>query len=69
MLGIPSEEVVGRLMEEGRVMVNGGEMYGETEGCFIRLNIACPRELLLRGLEGIFKIFGDAERGGGAMRS
>ena len=28
-----------------------------------------PRELLLRGLEGIFKIFGDAERGGGAMRS
>ena len=56
-------------MEEGRVMVNGGEMYGETEGCFIRLNIACPRELLLRGLEGIFKIFGDAERGGGAMRS
>lgn len=69
VLGIPSEEVVGRLMEEGRVMVNGGEMYGETEGCFIRLNIACPRELLLRGLEGIFKIFGDAERGGGAMRS
>ena len=69
VLGISSEEAAGKLMEEGRIMVNSGEMYGETEGCFIRLNIACPRELLLRGLEGIFKTFGDAERGGGPMRS
>lgn len=57
-LGLSSGEIVRRLLEEGRVMVNGGEMYGETEGCFIRLNIACPRELLLRGMEGIRRTFG-----------
>lgn len=62
-LGLSSEEAVGRLLEEGRVMVNGGEMYGETEGCFIRLNIACPRELLLRGLEGIRRTFGHSVPG------
>ena len=52
-LGLPSAEIVRLLEEEGRVLVNGGEMYGETEGRFIRLNIACPRKLLLEGLERI----------------
>lgn len=32
VLGISSEEAAGKLMEEGRIMVNSGEMYGETEG-------------------------------------
>ena len=41
--------------DRGRVLVNGGEMYGETEGRFIRLNIACPRKLLLEGLERIIR--------------
>ena len=52
-LGFPEAEIVRLLEEEGRVMVNGGEMYGETQGCFIRLNIACPRKLLLEGLDRI----------------
>ena len=52
-LDLSSAEIVRLLEEEGRVMVNGGEMYGETEGCFIRLNIACPRKLLLEGLDRI----------------
>jgi cystathionine beta-lyase len=30
-------------------------MYGETAGCFIRLNVACPRKLLLEGLERIIR--------------
>ena len=58
-LGLPSAEIVRLLEEEGRVLVNGGEMYGETEGRFIRLNIACPRKLLLEGLERIIRtLFG-----------
>ena len=39
-------------------MVNGGEMYGESEGCFIRLYIACPRKLLLEGVERICRTLG-----------
>ena len=54
-LGLPSAEIVRLLEEEGRVLVNGGEMYGETAGCFIRLNVACPRKLLLEGLERIIR--------------
>lgn len=57
-LGLASGEMVRLLEEEGRVLVNGGEMYGETEGCFIRLNIACPRKLLLEGLERICRTLG-----------
>ena len=54
-LGLPSAEIVRLLEEEGRVLVNGGEMDGETAGCFIRLNVACPRKLLLEGLERIIR--------------
>ena len=54
-LGLPSAEIVRLLGEEGRVLVNGGEMYGEAAGCFIRLNVACPRKLLLEGLERIIR--------------
>lgn len=57
-LGLSSAEIVRLLEEEGRVMVNGGEMYGESEGCFIRLNIACPRKLLLEGVERICRTLG-----------
>jgi len=54
-LGLSSAEIVRLLEDEGRVLVNGGEMYGETEGRFIRLNIACPKKLLLEGLERIIR--------------
>ena len=57
-LGLSSAEIVRLLEEEGRVLVNGGEMYGESEGCFIRLNIACPRKLLLEGVERICRTLG-----------
>ena len=56
--GLSSAEIVRLLEEEGRVLVNGGEMYGESEGCFIRLNIACPRKLLLEGVERICRTLG-----------
>lgn len=52
-LNMSSRRVAELLLEQGRIMVNDGDMYGETEGCFIRLNIACPRQVMLEGLERI----------------
>lgn len=44
--------VVRMLEKEGRILENGGEIYGETEG-WIRLNIDCPCKLLLDEVDRI----------------
>lgn len=49
----PSEKIVSRLLEKGKVWVNEGAMYGDSGEGFIRINIACPREVLIEGLERI----------------
>lgn len=48
-LSLGSEEMEHRLVEEARVWVNCGDMYGE--GGYLRINIACPRERLSQGLD------------------
>ncbi|MCM1065984.1 MAG: pyridoxal phosphate-dependent aminotransferase [Muribaculaceae bacterium] len=53
-LGISADEIERRLLDEGRVWVNSGSMYGES-GAFIRINTACPRATLLDGLNRIAK--------------
>lgn len=59
-LGIPAEELEEMLKTEAKVWVNCGEMYGV--GGYIRLNIACPRQLLAEGLERIVKFVSKLER-------
>ena len=46
-----SEEIAGRLLEKEKLWVNEGSLYGEAGEGFIRINIACPRELLKEGLD------------------
>lgn len=48
-----SEKIVNRLLEKGKVWVNEGNMYGDSGEGFIRINIACPREVLIEGLKRI----------------
>lgn len=47
-LGMKSEEMEERLLESESLWLNCGVMYG-TEG-FMRINIACPRKVMLDGL-------------------
>lgn len=47
-LGMPSDVLCERLLNEHRVWLNAGTMYGQ-EG-FLRINIACPRSTLMEGL-------------------
>lgn len=48
-----SEEIVKMLLEKEKLWVNEGSLYGEAGEGFIRINIACPRQLLIEGLNRI----------------
>ena len=54
--GLSSDTLTRRLLDEGRLHVNSGSMYGAAGEGFIRLNIACPRKLLAEGLDRLRKV-------------
>ena len=49
-LGMPSSVLVERLLSQYGVWLNDGEMYGEKQRPFVRINLACPRATLAEGL-------------------
>ena len=51
--GLSSQEIADTLMEKEHLWVNKGTMYGANGEGFIRLNIACPRTLVEKGLSKI----------------
>lgn len=52
--GLTSEELVQKIAQAGAGL-NSGRHYGEAYDGFVRMNIACPREQLMAGLECIKK--------------
>ena len=55
--GKSTDEITNLLLNEAKVMVNKGTMYGKTAGeGYIRINIACPRSRMLEGLERMVKV-------------
>lgn len=50
-LGKSSKAIVDELLAEKKLWLNDGDMYGEHEHAFVRVNIACPRQVMMRGLE------------------
>ena len=58
--GLTADEATRRLLEEGKVMVNSGTMYGEKAGAhYLRINLACRRETLMEGLRRIERVIGN----------
>ena len=45
------------LLEEEKLWLNAGTMYGTSGEGFLRINIACPRIVLLEGLERLKKYY------------
>jgi cystathionine beta-lyase len=56
--GLAEDELMRRLVETGGVGLYPGTAFGEEGRGFLRMNIACPRELLRRGLEGLARALG-----------
>ena len=55
--GKSSDEITEQLLKEGKVMVNSGTIYGKTAGeGYIRINIACPRIVMMEGLRRIQQV-------------
>ena len=52
-LGLDEAEIMRRLVDTGGVALYGGSEFGPDSEGFFRMNIACPREFLERGLDGI----------------
>jgi cystathionine beta-lyase len=50
-LNIPSEALEERLLEESRLWLNAGTMYGAEGEGFMRWNLACTRSTLTEALE------------------
>lgn len=52
--GMDAQTYADRLMQQARIWVNAGTMYGPYSGeGYIRLNLACPRSLLVEALERV----------------
>ena len=49
-LGVPSSVLVEHLLSHYGVWLNDGEMYGERDRSFVRINLACSRATLAEGL-------------------
>lgn len=49
--GISTKEMQDSMVEHEKVWINGGAMYGD--GDYMRINLACPRGLLLEGADRI----------------
>jgi len=51
------EKLCRQLLTKGHVWVNPGSMYGHESGRgYIRVNIACPRQLLMEGMQRMAKV-------------
>jgi len=56
-MGVTSQQLCDKLLEEAKVWINPGTMYGETSGeGYVRFNIACPRSRLMEALSRIAKV-------------
>lgn len=53
VLDMSSTRIASEILSRTSVKVNDGEMYGATEGSYIRLNLAAPRSLIMKGIEGV----------------
>lgn len=53
-LNIPSDEATRRLLDEAKVFVSSGTTYGQKTGeGYLRVNLACQRDRLAKGIERI----------------
>ncbi|EFA43236.1 aminotransferase, class I/II [Hallella bergensis DSM 17361] len=59
-LDMSSKEATRRLLQDGKVYVCSGILYGEESGeGYLRVNLACPRETLQEGLKRMVRVLAE----------
>ena len=56
-LNLSGEEIKNKLIREGKLYINDGEMYHSPMNSFIRVNLACTRVTLKDALSRFKKVF------------
>lgn len=54
---LSDEEIKNRLLNKGKLALEPGIKYGPGGEGFVRMNVACPKEVVLEGLERLKKAF------------
>ncbi len=57
--GLSSKEIAHRLQSDAHLIISEGTSYGKAGEGYIRLNMACPRDVLLDGLTRIKNVLGN----------
>lgn len=55
--GLTDEALEDKLIHQGKIVLNSGISYGDAGTQHMRLNVACSRETLVKGLERMVKTF------------
>ncbi|MCP3740646.1 MalY/PatB family protein [Rossellomorea sp. BNER] len=55
--GLNDKEIATRLLEKGKLALEPGPKYGPGGEGFVRMNIACPRNMLIEGLNRLKRSF------------
>jgi len=61
-LGMDAKELDRLLFEEAGVYLENGAQYGEDGAGFMRINIACPRTILVEALSRIGRVLGTKQK-------
>ena len=56
-LELSGEEIKNKLIDEGKLYINDGEMYHSPQDSFIRINLACTKDTLKEALKRFKKVF------------
>jgi cystathionine beta-lyase len=56
--GLPHAEINSMVIEEAGLWLDEGTMFGAAGSGFQRMNVACPRSVLERAMEGLAEAFG-----------
>ena len=63
-LGFPDREIRTKMLSEAKLWLDDGYIFGKGGSGFQRINVACPRSVLVQALGRIEKAFGGAPRKG-----
>ncbi len=57
--GVSEQELIHAFANEAHIILEGGSMFGKMGDGFIRMNVACPKTVLVEAMERMYKLLHD----------
>ncbi len=55
--GMEEKEILQKIADEAHIILEGGSMFGDSGNGFIRMNIACPKKVIVEAMDRLQKVF------------